>query len=177
MLADVLRLALGQVLVDALEATGGDGHASRADKLQHAAQCLKLLVEAGNVLAHAVHLDDGEHRVHLDDAGTELADNLGHLGMAFQPRRSQLVKGYLVLVDFVVGEVMRLQYVHLLRYLPDHLLDGGRVRPCRDGVLVHSFDGRCGHVQALDVDLSACEHGRDLVEQARHVLRMDDDGI
>ena len=59
----IFCLALGQVFVDALEAAGGDGHAARTHELEHAVVGLQLLVEVGDVVAHAVHLHDGEDGV------------------------------------------------------------------------------------------------------------------
>ena len=173
----VFGFTLGQVFIDPLDATGGDGHPSRTHELKHTTQFLQLVVKLRDFFAHAVHLHNGEHGVHLDDAGMELADDFRHLVLVLQHRGSQFVEGNLVLVDFAVGEIMCLQHVYLLRYLLHHLLNRVFVCPCGDGVFMHALDGRCRHIEALDVDLPPREDGCHLIQQAGDIFRMDDDGI
>ena len=82
-----------------------------------------------------------------------------------------------MLIDFVVGKIMSLQYIHLLGNLLHDFLDGILVRPRCNGVLVYALNGRSGHIQAFDIDLPAGKHRRHLIEQTGNVFRMDDNGI
>ena len=130
-----------------------------------------------DIIAHTVQLNNGENGVHLDDAGMILTDDLRHLRRLFQRRSLYLVKGYLVLLDFVIGTIMSLQYIHLLGILLNDFLDGVLIRPGSNSILVYTLNGRSGHIKAFDIDLPAGKHRRHLIEKTGNVLRMADNGL
>ena len=163
-----------QVFVYPLEAAGGNGHAPRAHELKHTVQVLQVLEQGRYLAAHPHLLHDGERGVHLHDVRAEPAYHLRGLGIGLKLGHRNLIHGHFALEYFRVGEIMRLDHVNLLLDLPHHLLHDVFGCPAGYRVLVHSLDGRRRHVQALDIDLAAGEHGRYLVQRSREVLRMND---
>ena len=61
---------MSQILVYTLKATGRYGYSARTHKLQHAILSTQVIVKICYIIAHACHLYNREHRIHLYDMGT-----------------------------------------------------------------------------------------------------------
>ena len=64
---------MSQILVYTLKATGRYGYSARTHKLQHAILSTQVIVKICYIIAHARHLYNRKHRIHLYDMGTVLA--------------------------------------------------------------------------------------------------------
>ena len=100
-----------------------------------------------------------------------------HLGVLHRGGRRNLQQRRLLQEYLVVGIEASLQHINALldlRLQHLHHLFGA---VARDGVLVHTRRGAGAYIQALDIDLSAREHRRHLVQNTGEVFRENQNGI
>ena len=173
----VFCFTIRQIFVYAFKAACRDGHAAGTYKLEYALQSTQLFIEVGYLLAHAVLFYNGEHGIHLHDARVVFTDDFGNFRFFFQYGGRYLIQRNLMLVDFIVREIVRLQHIYLFGDLLRHLLDSILILPGCNGIFMYPLDRGCRNVQTLDIDLPAGKYSRYLIQQTCKVFRMNDDCI
>ena len=103
--------------------------------------------------------------------------HFGHFRFLFQYGGRYLIQRNLMLVDFIVREIVRLQHIYFFGDLLRHLLDSILIRPGCNGIFMYPLDRGCRNVQTLDIDLPAGKYSRYLIQQTCKVFRMNDDCI
>ena len=140
-------------------------------------EAVEGIEEGEDFLCRARLLDCHVGGVYLHDAGTMVAHDAAHLGVLHRGGRRDFQQRRLLQEYLVVGIEASLQHINALldlRLQHLHHLFGA---VARDGVFMHAGRGAGAYVQALDIDLSAREHRRHLVQNTGEVFGEDQNGI
>ena len=78
--------------------------------------------------------------------------------------------------ELVISIIIGLDDIDFLFYLLGNLDNLVEIAPGGNRVLVNTLDAGRRHVQTLDIHLSACEHSGNLIQDTRHVLRINEEG-
>ena len=172
----VLELALCEEVVDKLDGRACDDDASAAHELfdiitlQLAEKCFGLVVMA-------CFFNDGVVGGDVEDSGAVAADDRFDVALADDGGCGHFIEGHFLIDDVGVGVAEGSDHVDALFDLFDHLVHHFGVAVACDGDFVDAGCGACRGADALDVEASACEDDRELVEQSDVVFGENDYGV
>ena len=156
-----------------LYATLCDGNSARAHILEHASAVSQRMIERLDIFGKTVLCDDAVRWINLYDVGIVDADVSANLRILEHHGSRNFYQSALFDENLVVGEIVCLKNINFLFNLTRNLVNRLLVAVACNGVLVYALYARSRNVKALDVYLSASEHGCNLVQQSGKVLRED----
>ncbi len=169
----IFLFAFRKIFGKVLYATLCDGNSARAHILEHASAVSQRMIERLDIFGKTVLCDDAVRWIHLYNVGIVDADVPANLRILQHHGSRNLYQSALFDENLVVGEIVCLKNINFLFNLTRNLVNRLLVAVACDGVLVYALYARSRNVKALDVYLSASEHGCNLVQQSGKVLRED----
>ena len=159
----MLFLALGQILVQTLDARLGDGDASRTYELQDATEFIELVEVVEHIGCDACLLDNGVGGINLHNVGIVATYDTRHLGISEHHRRRKLQQRGFEDEDFIIDEAVGLQHVDALLDLLGKHLSHLLLAIAGNRVFMYAWCRRSAYVERLDIDLTTSKDGRNLI--------------
>ena len=104
-------------------------------------------------------------------------NNPRYLTVFKQARSTQFEQSYLLDKNLVLCIIACLKHINLLLNLLGDELHGLFGAEARDGIFMYARSAAGTHAEALYVDLTTSEYGRNLIENAGKVFGIGHDGI